>query len=167
MVVRFFHIQLHPGVPAKSVEYAVNCLKHVKAIGRNIPDHKILHHRRLRHQPLTKLLDDDCNQIMEKKKAEARHLMNLRDLRRGDIGLVRGGTTPVALVKINAPAVWAERDDPWGWYEYRWPVRILGWYDEDKDRWQDIEFKAPGPKTFQLLTGVSNVKDGIKRWLAH
>jgi hypothetical protein len=161
--MKFFHIQLHPNVPKQSVEYAEKCLQYTKAIGRGLGPIP----RRLQGKPLSSFLNDDCQKIMKNDPWQTASVKNERDLTRGDVGLVRGGRQPVALVEITGPDYFAEKDEPWGWYQYRHPVRIIGWYDRDVTRWPKIRFKASGPSTFQLLTGKSNTRRGVELWLAH
>lgn len=162
MVARkLFHIQLHPGRPDESVKYAEKCLERTKAIGRDIPSRK--------RRPLSEFTDADCEKVFDDPR-EVADLKNLRDLREGDIGLVRGGAKPVALVEVTGRHFYREhRPTKWEWYPYRLPVRLLGWYERDCKRWPDIaSFKAPAPGTFQLLTGSkSQTRKALERWLAH
>jgi hypothetical protein len=113
--------------------------------------------------------DADCESVFAKVPWEVSDLKNLRDLHPGDIGLVRGGETPVALVEITGRHFYKKADGTkWGWYPYRLPVRILGWYQKDRKRWPGIEFAAPAPGTFQLLTGTASVaRIAMEKWLRH
>jgi len=50
-----------------------------------------------------------------------------KELVPGSIGLVRGGATPVALVRIAGPyECLPHPPDDWCWFRHRWPVEILG-----------------------------------------
>jgi len=96
------------------------------------------------------------------------HLKRLRELRIGAIGLVRGGKTPVALVRVSGPAFSVKKDEkPWGWYRYRYPVEILGWYGEDAKRWRDIRCSPPSQGTFQFLDKKSPTRTAIENWNDH
>jgi hypothetical protein len=68
----YFHIQLHPGRSAKSVEYAERCLRHTNAIGRDIPRVP----PRLRGQSLSMFTDADCESVFAKVPWEVSDLKN-------------------------------------------------------------------------------------------
>jgi hypothetical protein len=160
-----FHIQLHPNVDREAVEYAKKGLAQTGAIGLDF-NRVILKRRRLGGKPVSSFSDADCKALWP-ARGSATRLMQLCALKAGTIGLVRGGVTPVALVEITGPSFYAKKNRTWGWYPYRYPVQILGWYDEDMERWPGIRFKPPAPGTFQLLKGKSKVRKAIQKWLDH
>jgi 5-methylcytosine-specific restriction endonuclease McrA len=189
-----FHMQLHPQSKHEVVEYARKGLARTRAIGLDFGDtaERIIVKKRLSRKPLTDFSDsviDELGRAGEYKKLKkkypkesrrqierrvqkaarraATYLKQFRDLRPGAVGLIRGGNTPVALVKVTQTSFYGRRVNPWGWYRYRYPVQILGWYEEDKLRWPDIQFNPPAPGTFQLLKGRSNLRKAIDRWLGH
>jgi len=189
-----FHMQLHPAKGQEAVEYAKNGLARTGAIGLDFGDdgYRTIAKRRLRGKSMTSFSDSVIDElgragVSEKIKKQhpeesrlqlrrriqkaarlaATYLRQFRDLKPGAIGLIRGGKTPVALVKVTHPSIYGKRVGPWGWYRYRYPVQILGWYEEDKERWPDIRFNPPAPGTFQFLNDRSNLRKAIERWLDH
>ncbi|MGH7987145.1 MAG: HNH endonuclease, partial [Candidatus Binataceae bacterium] len=68
-------------------------------------------------------------------------------------------------VEVTGSSYYVRRRGQWDWYRYRYPVQILGWYEEDLKRWPNIRFTPPAPGTFQLLTGITPVRKAIEKWL--
>jgi hypothetical protein len=160
-----FHIQLHPARRGEEVEYAEKGLAETHAIGLDF-NPTVLKRRRLLGRPMSSFTNADWR-ALEPHRGRAALLMPLSDLKVGSIGLVRGGRRPVSLVRITGPSFYAKRGGRWGWYPYRYPVQILGWYDKSLKLWPDIRFMAPGPGTFQLLKGRTKTRRAIEKWLAH
>jgi HNH endonuclease len=158
-----FHIQLHPNKDEEAVEYAKNGLALTRAIGLDFEEKNLIK-QGLAGKPLSALDYSECGKLWT-KRGGAKRLMQLRDLEPGAIGLVRGGRTPVALVAITGPSFYARREGKWGWYRYRFPVQILGWYEADQQRWKSIQMKPPGQGTFQILTSKTDLRRAIERWL--
>jgi hypothetical protein len=146
-----------------AVEFATKGLEKTHAIGRDF-DRANSSRQKLVGKPLSAFRDADCRALTS-NQIEATRLKQFCSLAPETIGLVRGGSTPVALVRITGPSFFAKPRGEWDWYRYRYPVQILGWYESDKERWPEIKFKAPTQGTFQLLTGNSKTRSAIEKWL--
>src|SRR5579871_4651893 len=161
----FFHMQLHPEKkPTETVEFAKKGLTTTGAIGLDFgAANHALARRHLVGKPLSSFNATDCKALWPGQGNAAR-LMQLCALQIGSVGLVRGGQTPVALVGVIGPSFYSKGGGKWGWYRYRFPVQILGWYDEDRVRWPDIRFTPPAQGTFQLLKRKSETRKAIEKW---
>ena len=81
----------------------------------------------------------------------------------GDIVLVHHGKTPVALVKITGPYFMDSKTDEIVWFRHRYPVEVLGWYDDYKDVLPETRIPASG--TVQELTNPdTQTYRFIMRW---
>jgi len=87
------------------------------------------------------------------------------DFQPGTIGLVRGGATPVALVRIAGPYEFVPHPpDDWSWFRHRWPVEILGWYAVDSVRF-GIHLNPPPPGWCgQLVNEHGALYQGLCEW---
>jgi hypothetical protein len=163
-----FQIQLHPNDPGRAVEYAKNALIEQSAIGLDFSEKRrnIITCLHLDGSPIGRFTDEHCHKICNGTEGIlAGSLIRFRNLRIGDIVLVRGGARPVALVRITGPSCFVARTSKWLWYRYRFPVQILGWYKEDVVRWPRIKFTPPAPGTFSILRKNSATGNAILRWL--
>lgn len=95
-----------------------------------------------------------------------RNLRQFHELKVGDIGLVRGGATPIALVRITGAYQFEPKpQDGAAWFRHRFPIQIMEMYDDYVIRDRMGPFTPPSQGTFQLLNGNSSTEKAIKRWL--
>ena len=167
-----FHMQLHPDVKAGStaVSRAEAALRSsTPAIGLDFD---------LELDLLSKSLPAYTKPELDALRAShiQRHgnpgvmesIQIFRDLSPGDVGLVRGGNKAVALVRICGPYEFHPDAKEPLWFRHRFPVSILGWYDEDLERYPDISFKPPSQGTLQrLVDQTSTTFRKMQCWLTH
>ena len=174
--MKVFRIQLHPNnIEGFSVKDVKEILKR-GVIGLDVWD-VIAEELGIYDKPLTEWSDEDFrkyDELSTEKRKEtnpnasrstfAEHIRGefLR-MEEGDIVLVHHGGTPVALVKITGSYFMEPETDEIVWFRHRYPIEILGWYEDYKDVLPEIRIPASG--TIQeLVDPNSKTYNFIMRW---
>lgn len=177
----FFHMQMHPDYSGCTVEFAMEGLRCMNAIGLDFE----LQKHNLCNIPLDKWTAEDFNTAIEvhhkfhQTYGPTKMLESFIGLKKHDVVLLRGGSNPVALVEVTGPYYMEEKTytvagNPncangetvyWDWPRHRFPVKILGWYEEDQERCE-LDLRPPYPGTFSpLYDPKSGTYQGIVKWL--
>lgn len=167
-----FHMQLHPDEGHKAVERATAAMKHVTpAIGLDF-DRDIAGF----DKPLTDFTKEDIKRIRDEhvrkhgRAGVTDSVDGFLKLTPGEIGLVRGGATPVALVRVTGPYQFGAEvnsKEPL-WFRHRFPVKVLDWYGNYTKRHPDVKIAPPALGTFsRLIDKNSGIYKGMVRWMDH
>ena len=161
-----FHMQLHPNEQHEAVAYAKAALNHSPpAIGLDFDagDQFV--------RPLNTFTQEDYSEAqaahteMHGNPGVTQSLRAFYNLKCGDVGLVRGGATPVALVRITGKYEFVNPDGPL-WFRHRFPVKVMGWYEQDLAQDPQIGFTPPAQGTFQILNNPNTpTYQSVQRWL--
>ena len=166
--MQIFHMQLHPNAPGDAVKHAQNALNQSPAIGLDFeagPEFA-------RSLATFNALDFQTVQATHQQMRNngnygvTLQLEPFYKLKKGAIGLIRGGVVPVALIRITGDYFFKEpqENDP-HWFHHRFPVEVLGWYDEDNPRY-NLDINPPAQGTFQILNNPNTpTYRGVQRWL--
>ncbi len=140
--MQLWHMQLHPGDDSESYppERIREILKKYKVIGFDIWEEAA---GEKADEPFTNWSDEDIQKAIEKAKELGGNagtfgiIKAFRDeMKVGDIVLIRKGDTPIALVEVMSDyfmdETTDEEDQPW--FRHRRKVKILGFFDEDKEK---------------------------------
>jgi predicted CopG family antitoxin len=167
----YWHIQCHPDEPDKAIYYAKKALEK-EVIGLDVgPEYTP---EELYQKPLNEWSDDDFKHFKEAlkqksgKESFSETLKLFMEIKQGDIVLVRGGATPVALTEVVSNYFFNKNvDDKTIWFRHRYKVKILDWYEkwEKKDPERN-KFTPPSQGTLGKLTSESKpTYRAIKKWL--
>jgi MoxR-like ATPase len=154
--MNLFHMQLHPDEAEDALTYANAALKHdPPTIGLGFDaGHEF-------DRSLKTFTREDFSRVQQTRRemnngrpGVTSHLENFSNLKMGDFGLIRGGATPLALVRINGP--YDFKIDPVEplWFKHRFPVRVVGWFEQDLAQHPQIRFTPVARGTFQVLRNV-------------
>ena len=127
-------------------------------------------------KPLTDFTKDEIERIKDehvRKHGRAGIIDSVDGFLRltpGEIGLVRGGATPVALVRVTGPYQFdaeANNEKPL-WFRHRFPVEVLGWYGDYTRQRPNVKITPPALGTFsRLIDQNSAIYKGMVRWMDH
>lgn len=168
----YYRIQMHPNWSDYSVVFAKEGLKYMGAIGLDFG----LGEDPLENLPLNSWTNPDdfekAKKIHERlhgNEGVTKSLVDFYQLRQGNIVLLHGGMTPVALVEVIGPYYmernnnqknsglrWKEEEQYWDWPRHRFPVKVLGWYEEDKNICDDLSWRPPAQGTFGKLIDTTS-----------
>jgi MoxR-like ATPase len=162
-------MQLHPNEPRAAVARAIAALQHnPPAIGLDFDAGEEF------ERSLNTFTEEDYNSVLaanierHDNAGVTQSLKAFYNLQCGDVGLVRGGATPVALVRITGNYEFHEftsPDEPL-WFRHRFPVTVMGWYEQDRAQDPEINMTPPAQGTFQILTTENTgTYRGMQRWL--
>jgi hypothetical protein len=142
MDVMFWHMQLHPG--GEEEEYSPAKIKEIlkkhQVIGFDIWDKAA---GNMYDKPFTDWTEEDIQNAIEKSKTLGENvgtfgiILPFRDeMKIGDIVLIRKGAKPIALVEVISDYFMDTTKDEDGepWFRHRRKVKILGFFDEDKEK---------------------------------
>ena len=163
IIMNFWHMQLHPDEQLKAIEYAKWGLEK-EVIGFDL--NKILTPEDLYKKPFNEWSKDDINRFKEKNKEQAQTFENFIKIKKGDIVLVRGGETPVALTRVESDYIFEKNTDDRVWFRHRYNVKILGWYDEWIKKDPNNKFNPPVRGTLnKLINENTPTFKAIRKWL--
>lgn len=162
-----FHMQLHPNDPQNGIAHARRALENnPPVIGLDFDE----------PPDSVPFVVDNPQQIESFIQAyfqahnEYGPAINLRDFLRltnGDVGLVRSGGIPIALVRVTGPYYYqadASIENP-PWFRHRFPVEILGYYEQDLNNHLALVINPPAQGTFQMLIDPNGATyRAIKDW---
>ena len=159
-------MQLHPNEQVMAVAYAKAALNHrPPAIGLDFDagDQFV--------RPLNTFTQEDYSEAqaahteMHGNLGVTQTLKAFYNLKCGDVGLIRGGATPVALVRITGNYEFRNPDGPL-WFRHRFPVKVMGWYEQDLAQHPQIRFTPPAQGTFQILNNPNTpTYQSVQCWL--
>ena len=162
-----FHMQLHPDEPGEAVNYAIAALQHnPPAIGLDFDAGPEFNRGLNTFGPQDFINVQDAHFKLHGNQGVTAILQIFYNLQCGDVGLIRGGVTPVALVRIIGNYNFVEQPVPPLWFPHRFPVEVIGWYDQDVALYPQIAFAAPAQGTFRTLTKPNlPTYQSVQHWL--
>ena len=166
-----FHIQLHPGEPDRAIEYAINVPTTTHCIGLDFDIEEFapqLNNLSLEHWGANDFtIARDAHIAKYGNPGTTQILEHFYHLQIGDIGLVRGGATPVALVRIIGPYQFVQNPPGnYDWFRHRFPVVVIERYKDYIIRYPAVQINPPAQGTFQLLTNQSPTRLALEIWIA-
>ena len=130
-------------------------------------------------KPLTDFTEEDLKSIKlahiskHKKGGVTDSIEAFLKLTPGEVGLVRGGATPVALVRVTGPyqfdatasvSVLGEGDPLW--FRHRFPIQVIQWYEDYIKKHPDAKVEPHPQGTFKPLKNPNlSTHKAIKVWL--
>ncbi len=166
-----FHMQLHPNEPGEAVNYAIAALQHnPPAIGLDFDAGPEFNQGLNMFGPQDFINAQDAHIQLHGNQGVMGNLQAFYNLQCGDVGLIRGGATPVALVRIIGNYAFEPNPPPNDphWFRHRFPVEVIGWYEQDLALYPQIAFVAPLPAqgTFQILNNPNTpTYQSVQHWL--
>ena len=158
-------MQLHPGDEPEAYppEKIKEILKNYGVIGFDIWEEPLKEAGLdyLINKPFTEWSEEELSKAVEAAKNKGTtstfsiiHPF-VNEMKPGDIVLVRKGSTPIALVEVKSDYFMdnSKGEDGEPWFRHRRKVKILGFFDEDKNRLALSFDEFPQPRgTLQRLT---------------
>ena len=166
-----FHMQLHPDEPGEAVNYAIAALQHnPPAIGLDFDaGAQFVGPLNMFFDPFNP--DNFHNALaahieMHGNQGVMPNLQAFFERGIGDVGLIRGGAAPAALVRVIGEYAFEPNPIEPLWFPHRFPVEVIGWYEQDLALYPQIAFAAPAQGAFQLLNNPNlPTYQNVQRWL--